>query len=188
MNHRPRTTGRARLRRLSWVRKRLRPLRKGGQFPGLYASFHVKDSAGDHQIYRIGFFGTGKWENHPVFGNRRSTSILMVAIDDFDAGRHASLELCLDEGLQIGWRHVALTHNGSITVGRLGAARRDLLLDYVKEHAPHLIRRGRVYLGKVRRGRVLRFADAEKLFFNLLHYAHIRDRFRAWYRRRRRRQ
>jgi hypothetical protein len=177
------------------VEEYLRPLHfreygnySGGKFPGLYASFRIRDAHEDDQIYRIGFFACAHTENDPTFGNRKGTSGIHVAIDDFDQTPHMSLELSLDACLR---RRVArvrgydIVHDGKITVGRLGAAKRDALLEFVARHAPHLVRERSVILGSFPAARVLTFEDVSELVFNLLHYAGIRDRFRAEYKKRR---
>jgi hypothetical protein len=153
----------------------------GGTFPGLYSAFRVKDPSGDDQIYKIGFFSTLHTENHPVWGNRKGTSGIHVAIDDFDRAPHMSLELSLDACLKPNASGMDILHDGRITVGRLGAAKRQLLLAYVAERAPYLVRGRSVALGAVDGGVVLTFANIRELVFNLLHYAEIRDRFRANY-------
>jgi len=157
----------------------------GGKFPGLYSSFRVVDVGGDDQIFKVGFFACAHTENDPTFGNRKGTSGIHVAIDDFDKGPHMSLELALDACLKPHAAGLDILHDGKITVGRLGAAKRGLLLGYVAEHAPHLIRGRNVALGSVRDGGILTFADISELVFNLLHFAEIRDRFRADYKERR---
>jgi len=155
----------------------------GGKFPGLYASFRVKDVNNDDQIYRVGFFSTMHTENHPTWGNRKGTSGIHVAIDDFDRTPHMSLELSLDTCLTQHRGRSDVVHDGKITVGRLGAAKRDRLIAFVAKDAPHLVRDSSVVLGSFPSGRPLAFADVSQLVFNLLHYAEIRDRFRAEYRR-----
>lgn len=155
----------------------------GGTFPGLYASFRLRDARGDDQIVRIGFFACAHTENDPKFGNRLGTSGIHVAIDDFDNSPHMSLELSLDACLSVNPRRFELAHDGKITVGRLGAAKRDLLLSFVAERAPDLVKHGRlVQLGSTPAGKTLSFSDIADIVFNLLRYALIRDEFRGWYR------
>jgi hypothetical protein len=121
----------------------------------------------------------------PTFGNRKGTSGVHVAIDDFDSAPHMSLELSLDSCLKPRSGRFDVIHDGKITVGRLGAAKRDVLLDFVAKYAPQLIRERSVVLGGFPTGRALTFADIGEIVFNLLHYAEIRDRFRADYKERR---
>jgi Type I restriction enzyme R protein N terminus (HSDR_N) len=141
----------------------------GGRFPGLYSCFRVVDHLGDDQIYKLGFFGCAHTENDPTFGNRRGTSGIHVAIDDFDKAPRMSLELALDACMTRRATGFDIIHDGKITVGRLGAAKRELLLSYVVAYAPHLVRGRSVVLGSVPAGRVLTFADISEVVFNLLH-------------------
>lgn len=163
----------------------------GGRFPGFYASFLIRDLNGDNQIFRIGFFNTLASTDHPKYGTRKGTSGLHVVIDDFDSAPHPSIELCLDRFILEAQGGYELVHDGRITVGRLGAAKRDAMLGYVQELAPDLIRehivkgqtRSEVLLGRFPKGRALSFGDIAPLVFNLLRYAEMRDRFREDYKR-----
>lgn len=165
----------------------------GGRFPGLYSSYLVRDRSGDHQIYRIAFFACGSFFNDPKYGTRRGTSGIHVIIDDFDSTPHSSLELCLDRCLIRGQGAYELVHDGSITVGRLGAAKRDAMLGHVKALAPDLLRdvttrngrrKAEVVLGRFPGDIALSFSDIAPLVFNLLRYSEARDRFRDDYKRR----
>ena len=122
----------------------------------------MRDAEGDDQIYRIGFLSSLHTENHAPWGNRKGTSGIHVAIDDFDQTPHMSLELSLDTCLTLGSRDFHVVHDGKITVGRPGGAKRDLLITCVAEQAPHLVRDGTVFLGSFATGRVLTFADVDQ--------------------------
>jgi hypothetical protein len=93
-----------------------------------------------------------------------------------------SLELSLDTCLTKHAGRFEIVHDGKITVGRLGAAKRELLVSYVAERAPHLVRGKSIMLGSFAARQLLTFADVSNIAFNLLHYAEIRDRFRVDYR------
>jgi hypothetical protein len=160
----------------------------GGKFPGLYASFRVVDASGDDQIYKLAFSATAHTENDPKYGNRKGTSGIHVAIDDFDNAPHMSLEMSLDTCLKVRSRGFDVVHDGKITVGQLGAARRDLLIEFVAQRAPDLVRDGAIALGSFPEGRALEFVDVKGFVFNLLRYADIRDRFRIQHKNRRARQ
>lgn len=153
----------------------------GGKFPGLYAAFRVVDAQGDDQIFKVAFSSTMHTENHPKWGNRKGTSGLHVAIDDFDKVPHMSLEMSLDTCLKMRPRGFDVIHDGKITVGRLGAAKRDLLVDYVAERAPRLVADRSIVLGSFPSRAVLTFSDVSDFVFNVLHYAELRDQFRADY-------
>ncbi|QNU25074.1 hypothetical protein [Geobacillus zalihae] len=70
----------------------------GGSFPGYYRGFVVKTLDGNEAIYRIGMFGTAKLINDPIFGNRKSYTVLNVATEDM-LGYHNSLELNIDNSI-----------------------------------------------------------------------------------------
>ena len=95
----------------------------GGQFPGLYASFRIVDSDSNAQIYRIGFFGTPHLENDPTWGNRKGTSGIHVAIDNFDMSPHPSIILAFDTCLSVTGNSFSANHNGRITVRKMGGRR-----------------------------------------------------------------
>jgi TPR repeat protein len=154
----------------------------GGQYPGLYAGFRIVDSDRNDQIYRIGFFATGHHENNPIYGNRKGTSGIYVAIDNFDMSPHFSLELSFDTYMHVTGNSFSVNHNGRITVGKLGAAKRDLMINYVKKYAPYLIGNDEhVHLGLFQTGKLLGFDDVKDFLFRLIKYAEIRDKFRAEY-------
>jgi hypothetical protein len=151
----------------------------GGKFPGLYAAFRVRDARGDDQIHRIGFFSCAHTENDPVFGNRKGTSGVHVAIDDFNATPHMSLELSLDTCIRRRAKGFEVVHDGKITVGRLGAAKRSDLLEYVANRAPRLVRDDVVHLGAFHDDAAPQLEDVKAFVFNLLEYAELRDEFRV---------
>lgn len=158
----------------------------GGQFPGLYAGFRIVDSDGNDQIYRIGFFATGHTENDPTFGNRKGTSGIHVAIDNFEMSPHMSLELSFDTCLKVTHPLFTVNHDGKITVGKLGAAKKDLMLAYTKEHAPYLLGDdGQVHLGTFQLNKLLGFDDVKEFLFRIIKYAGIRDKFRIEYKKER---
>ncbi|MGO9120939.1 MAG: type I restriction enzyme HsdR N-terminal domain-containing protein [Desulfomonilaceae bacterium] len=154
----------------------------GGQFPGLYASFRIVDSDGNDQIYRIGFFGSAHTENDPRFGNRKGTSGIHVAIDNFDMSPHPSIILAFDICMKVSGNYFRVDHDGRITVGKLGAAKPALLMDCVKKHASYLIgKNGLVNLGEFQTNKLLGFDDVKEFLFRLMKYAEVRDKFRMEY-------
>ena len=73
-----------------------------------------------------------------------------------------------------------ISHNGRITVGKLGAAKTSDLLTYVEERAPDLIVGNKVILGKLDMSE-LKYVDSPdmmELIINLIRYALLRDEFR----------
>jgi len=154
----------------------------GPGYPGLYAGFRVVDSDRNDQIYRIIFSATGHHENHPIYGNTKGTSGIYVAIDNFDMSPHYSLELSFDTYMRVTGNSFRINHDGRITVGKLGPAKRDLMINYVKTHAPYLIGNDEhVHLGCFQTGKLLEFDDVRDFLFRIIKYAEIRDKFRVEY-------
>jgi hypothetical protein len=143
----------------------------GGEFDGLYQGFRVVDSDENDQIYRIGFFV-----------NHKGKSQLHVAIDNFDMSPHPSLELTFDKYLNVGTNSFTVNHDGRITVGNLGAAKRELMIKYAKKHAPYLMEDNEhVHLGTFQTGKLLGFVDVKEFLSRIIKYAEIRDKFRMEY-------
>ena len=78
---------------------------------------------------------------------------------------------------------VDVTHNGSLTRGKGGAAKRADVIAYVKDRAPELVHDNEIYLGRLNNSCLLEWKDPAVQTFirNLLHYAVLRDGFRAEY-------
>jgi hypothetical protein len=154
----------------------------GGEFDGLYQGFRVVDSDENDQIYRIGFFGSLHAENDPKYGNLKGKSQIHVAIDNFDMSPHPSLILAFDKYMNVGSNSFSVNHDGRITVGNLGAAKRDLMIKYVKKHAPYLMGDNEhVHLGTFQTGKLLGFDDVKEFLSRIIKYAEIRDKFRMEY-------
>jgi TPR repeat protein len=154
----------------------------GGQFPGFYAGFRIVDSGHNDQIYRIGFFASVHTENDPTWGNSKGKSGIHVAIDNFDMSPHPSIILAFDIFMNVTENSFRIDHDGRITVGKLGAAKKDLMMGYVKKYAPYLIGNNeRVHLGLFQTGKLLGFDDVKDFLFRIIKYAEIRDKFRVEY-------
>lgn len=97
--------------------------------------------------------------------------------------RHHSLQLNLDRCCRYNplTNIVDITHNGSLTRGRGGAAKRSDVIACIKERAPDLVHGDEIHLGRVNHSRLLEWKDPNVQSFikNLLRYAVLRDGFRA---------
>ncbi|MBX7246211.1 MAG: type I restriction enzyme HsdR N-terminal domain-containing protein [Candidatus Sumerlaeaceae bacterium] len=147
----------------------------GGSWPGYYRSFLVKDPDGSAQVYRFSVCGCDDINADKYFGNRVGYTMLIVAIDDLDLGRHNSLQLRLDTFLEEsmgGWK---LTHDGTMTAGATGAVKRDIVLSKVKQLRPDRLCDSKVQLGSPFRTN----AAAVDMMFRLMCYAYIRDKVRS---------
>jgi hypothetical protein len=151
----------------------------GGRWEGTYRYFIIEDANGDSQIVSLAVLGQMLVRNDPVFGNTNGRTMLVVAVDDFDT-RHNSLQLDLDRFVEVEDGVVTVWHDGTLTCGKKGAARRSEVLEFVRRKAPHLMDDDRVQLGSIPADRPARWEDADRLIVNTVEYALVRDAFRAF--------
>ena len=154
----------------------------GGSWPGDYRYFILEDKDGNHQIISISIFGSLKCTNHQKFGNRKGHTTLVVAIDDFDKS-HNSIQLNIDKYTKVSGSKLIIWHDGTITVGKSGAAKREELIDYIKVHDPELLNDDNtVKLGTFDISKQIKWTQKETRNFveRLIRYALIRDRFRKY--------
>ena len=99
--------------------------------------------------------------------------------------RHHSLQVNLDWACRYNLitNIVDITHNGSLTSGKGGAAKRTDIIVYIKDSAPKLVHGDEIYLSRLNNFRLLEWKDPNVQSFirNLLRYAVLRDEFRAEY-------
>lgn len=154
----------------------------GGSWAGDYRYFILEDKDGNHQIISISIFGTLKCENHPKFGNRKGHTTLVVAIDDFDKS-HNSIQLNIDKYTKINGSKFTIWHDGTITVGKGGAAKREELINFVKANEPKLLNSDNtIQLGTFDTSKQITWAQNETKSFieKLIRYALVRDEFRKY--------
>lgn len=101
--------------------------------------------------------------------------------------RHHSLQLDLDKFCEYNpvTNMVTVTHNGALSFGRGESMKRQVVIDYVKDKAPDLIRENKVYLGCIDNSRLLEWehSDVQNFIKNLLRYGILRDEVRTKYKR-----
>lgn len=154
----------------------------GGEWPGVYRCFIIEDEENNNQIISISVLACGKFENDPKFNNRRGFTSLIVAIDDYDRS-HNSLQLNIDDYTSADGNQYTIWHDGKLTVGNKGSAKRSEVIEYISIHQPDLLDvDGRVLLGTLDHSRELSFSQHETREFigRLIKYAIIRDRFRKF--------
>lgn len=147
----------------------------GGSFSGPYRSFIVKSDNGETQFVSISMMGMCRTEK----SDSKSTTGICVAVDNFE-NTHHSLQLNVDKSFCFEDEKLVISHNGKITIGKLGCAKTSDLLAFVKEREPDLIVNNKVMLGKLDMTE-LKYVDSPdmmKLIFNLIKYALLRDEFR----------
>lgn len=156
----------------------------GGNYQTLSHLFIAKDYRDRDQVLGISICATAHTENDPHWGNRTGTTQLNVSITNQEA-RHHSLQLNLDRCCRYNplTNIVDITHNGSLTSGKGGAAKRADVIAYIKDRAPELVHDDEIYLGRLNNSRLLEWKDPNVQSFirNLLRYAVLRDGFRAEY-------
>ena len=158
----------------------------GGNYQVWSHMFIAKDYLNRDQVLGISICATAHTENDPHWGNRTGTTQLNVSITNKES-RHHSLQLNLDRACRYNplSNIVDVTHNGSLTSGKGGAAKRADVIAYIKERAPELVHGDEIYLGRLNNSRLLEWKDPNVQSFirNLLRYAVLRDGFRAEYKR-----
>ncbi len=156
----------------------------GGSYQVLSRLFITKDYLDNDQVLGISICATIHTVNDPHWGNRVGTTQLNVSITNKES-RHHSLQLTLDRCCRYNpiTNIVDIVHNGSLTLGKRGAAKRADVIAYIKERAPELVWGDEIYLGSVDNSRLLEWKDSKVQSFirNLLRYAILRDGFRAEY-------
>lgn len=156
----------------------------GGNYQTLSHLFIAKDYRDRDQVLGISICATAHTENDPHWGNRTGTTQLNVSITNQEA-RHHSLQLNLDRCCRYNplTNIVDITHNGSLTSGKGGTAKRADVIAYIKDRAPELVHNDEIYLGRLNNSRLLEWNDPNVQSFirNLLRYAVLRDGFRSDY-------
>lgn len=156
----------------------------GGNYQVWSHMFIAKDYLNRDQVLGISICATAHTENDPHWGNRTGTTQLNVSITNKES-RHHSLQLNLDRCCRYNplTNIVDITHNGSLTRGKGGAAKRADVIAYIKDRAPELVHGDEIYLGRLNNSRLLEWNDSNVQSFirNSLRYAVLRDGFRAEY-------
>ena len=181
----------------------------GGTAAGDYHYFIIEDSKGENQIISMSVLGTWRCVNDPLYGNRKGHTCLFVAVDDFQ-NRHQSVQINMDNAAFLirAGNDVRICHDGRITVGRRGAAKKQDLISFVKERAPYLLEHytppsravkartfgtwkrimmreslrsrltERVFLGSLPVDRLIQWDDFTEFLCRTIDYALVRDEFR----------
>lgn len=152
----------------------------GGAYAGDYRYFILQDENGNNQIISMSIMATASFKNDPVFGNRKGNTTLNIAIDDFDKVHH-SLQLNLDKYTVADEHTCTIWHDGTLTNGRKGAAKRKNVIKFVKERAPELIDSSdNVLLGTFDINSEIIWNQLQTRTFiqNIIKYALIRDEYR----------
>ena len=145
----------------------------GGFLGGAYRSFII-EYKGSTEFVSFGIC--------PYFTDARpdyERTCLSVAIDNEDTS-HNSIELVLDENVELDGDTVSIYHHGRISVGKIGSGRKEDLRELVRKSLPDLIDGNRFFLGRLKNDHLwnLDEPDMIKLIDNMIAYALIRDEYR----------
>lgn len=138
----------------------------GGWWSGDFRYFILEDKEGNNQIISVSILG----------------SYLVVAIDDFDK-RHNSLQLNLDKYTEVQGNKYTIWHDGRLTVGRSGSAKRKEVIEFIRNKEPGMVLpNGKIILGTFDCSKEIQWSqDTTKQFIkNLIKYAILRDEFRRF--------
>lgn len=154
----------------------------GGSYSTLYRTLIIEDSFGNNQLISFCVIASVKCHNDPVYGNRTGKSVLIVSIDDFNKS-HNSLQLDMNNFLNIVDNTVTITHNGAIAVGKIGSGKISELKKFIRNKYPELLTDSdKIILGKIENNKLLYMDQTEvhSLIVNLIKYALVRDEYRDY--------
>lgn len=153
----------------------------GGGYGGDYKYLIIEGKNNNDILISFGIFGTAKTVDDPFWGTRTGNTALIVG-SNYDGNDHSSLQLNIDKYTIIHDDYFELWHDGTLTIGGIGSAKRSEVINFIKEHHPSLVNsKNNIVLGLLKRNKEIKWEQEEtKSFFaNLIRYALLRDEFRA---------
>lgn len=144
----------------------------GGFFSGEYRSFVIKNQK-NKPIVSISLTAMSGGKNSPI------GTVILVGIES-SSTKNSSLELRINKAVRINKGNIEIFHNGTITVGKLGATKRQELLDFVFNRKPSLIRNNEVFLGSFKENEEITSKNVSDFIQNTIDYALIRNEFREY--------
>lgn len=140
----------------------------GGSWDSMYRYFCILDNDGNPQVVSFA-----------VIKSNKEQTMLIVAVDR-EGESHNSLQLDLDRFVTCAGDTMQIWHDGTLTRGRRGSAKRDDVLRFVgdRDRLPQLVRASRIRLGSLPLNRLVTWKDAEEFVYNCIEYALVRDEFR----------
>lgn len=146
----------------------------GNGYTGYYRSFILKDEKGNHDICRIGIFGTDNLMDDPVYGNRKGNTYINVAFDNSETSSNI-LQLNMDRFFIYNEQQdcYEVEHNG-----KRNGFKNIEILNYVEKNEPSLIRDGKVYLGILPANKTIDINEGSDFVERLINYAYIREKLR----------
>lgn len=141
----------------------------GGGYPGYYRYLLIADDEDNVQLIS---FSVAACDN--------GRSLLIVAVDDLNK-HHNSIQLSLNHYTKQNNNKLTIFHNGTMAVGRIGAAKRERVLNYIlKNTSLDMYDQKNIYLGEIDVSELIYFnnPDFKELITNLIEYALARDDLR----------
>ncbi|WHZ02843.1 type I restriction enzyme HsdR N-terminal domain-containing protein [Neobacillus sp. YX16] len=138
----------------------------GYDWTGDYRSIIVEDEKGSNQIISIAIL----------------EGYLIVAIDN-DKYSHNSLQLYIQDFVQVHGDLMLINHNGRLTLGKSGMVKFEEIISFIEEKDSKLINQDRkVRLGLIDNSKQLNWEqeDVKEFFGRLIKYALVRDDFREY--------
>lgn len=142
----------------------------GGFFAKEFRSFLLKEKE-NKPIVCIALTAMASGRISPI------GTALMVGIETTN-NKNVSLELRIGKSIKIKDNKIIIIHNGTITVGKIGASKKQDLLDFIEERKPSLIMNGDVYLGEFDENEEINSKNVGQFIKNLIDYALLRNEFR----------
>jgi hypothetical protein len=104
---------------------------------------------------------------------------LIVGVENSNV-KHSCLQLRIESSVEINKNIAEIWHNGTITIGKLGAAKRKDLIDFVRLKNSDLVKNNLIFLGSFDFTNDIKSNQTQtKLFLNnIINYCIIRDVFR----------
>lgn len=144
----------------------------GGNFTQQYRAF-LLENIEEKPIIFLGLNSMSSGENSPI-----GTS-LFVAIETKEHS-HSSLQLRCDKYIDIENKTAKIWHDATITIGKLGAAKRQDLLDFIASKKNNILVNNKIILGEINFENDINSQQeqTQKFIQNLIEYAILRDEFR----------
>ena len=144
----------------------------GGNFTQQYRAF-LLENIEEKPIIFLGLNSMSSGENSPI-----GTS-LFVAIETNEHS-HSSLQLRCDKYINIENHTAKIWHDATITIGKLGAAKRQDLIDFIASKENNILINNQIILGEINFENDINSQQeqTQKFIQNLIEYALLRDEFR----------
>lgn len=142
----------------------------GGFFAKEYRSFLIKDKI-DKPIVCFSLTQMQGGISSPI------GTVIMVGVETVEY-KNSSLELRIGKSLKINDKKIIIEHNGTITVGKFGASKKQDLIDFVNKKNPKLVKNNKVFLGSFDVNTEINSTNVNVFIKNMIEYALIRNDFR----------